>query len=166
MTTTDVPTNDAVLAPANTDQPLVVMPTAASEGETRHVHLEPEPRAWPTLEQLLLGGFTPLLSITLTRSSGVLYEHHLPMAAFAALLACAILFVSIKHASASIQVLYRLPPNVAVLLALVFDLTIIFAELTNVLVPEAGLGITMWCLLIGLGAASAWLNVQYLRRPH
>jgi len=123
-----------------------------------------KPKPWPTLEQLILGGFTPLLSITLTRSAGILSGYHLPMAAFAAVLACAILFVSIKHASASITELYRLPPNVALLLALVFDLTIIFAELTNVIVPEAGLEFTMWCLLIGLGAASAWLNVQYLRR--
>lgn len=86
------------------------------------------------------------------------------MSVFAALLACAILFVSIKHASASIQVLYQLPPKVAVLLALVFDLTIIFAELTSVAVPEANLGTITWALLTGLGAASAWLNVQYLRR--
>jgi len=121
------------------------------------------PRPWPSVEQLVLGGFTPLLSIVLTRCAGILYGHHAGMAAFAAMLATAILFVSIKHASASIQVLYQLSPRVSILLALVFDLTIIFAELTAVIVPEAGLGSITWTLLIGLGAASAWLNVQYLR---
>jgi cation transport ATPase len=114
---------------------------------------------------ITMAGFIPLLSLTLSRVTGVLFSNdQAPLAAFAAVITVTVLSVSLPHLAHAINLITQSGRRVSWALAVAFDLGIVLAEMVHVSGPTSLTAVSI-IMLAALSIMSAVLNgIAFTRR--
>jgi hypothetical protein len=107
---------------------------------------------------ITMAGFIPLLSLTLSRVTGVLFtDGKFELSAFAAVITITVLSVSLPHLAHAIALITQSGRRVSWALAVAFDLGIVLAEMVHVS-GTAGLTEVSIIMLVALSVMSGVLN--------
>lgn len=113
-----------------------------------------------------MGAFIPLLSLGLSHAGGTLVGHHRALAGMSFGLMGCVLVVSLSHLAWAIGDITRSPWWASWLLAVAFDLCLVFGELTNVSATAAGLGVVVTAIMVAVAGLSMFLNCwAFLHHP-
>lgn len=113
---------------------------------------------------LTMAAFIPLMSLTTSRLSGVLYlDGAIELSGLASVITLTVLSVSLPHLSHAIRLVTNSSRRVSWALAVAFDAGIVLAELVEVAGSDSLRGVA-WSMLVALGVMSAILNAIAFRR--
>lgn len=117
-----------------------------------------------------MGCFMPVLSLSLSAAAGRLIGGSsatlAALGCFAFALTACVLCVSLTHLADAIADITRSPRWASWLLAVAFDLALIFGELCHALAKEAGIGTLVGAIMVAVCLLSMLLNCwAFLRHP-